>query len=335
MEDPGGGLVGRSHTGILRQPISSALVARILITGGAGFVGANLSRALLAAGEEVRVLDDLSVAGDGLLAGLDVDLRRGSVADRAAVRRAMRGVDAVVHLAAMSGVAPSVARPDRDFEINVLGTFNVLHAACGAGVGRAVFASSGAVLAAATPPLHEGLPASPLAPYGASKLYGEAAVAAFAAVYDLVGVSLRFSNVYGPHCGHKKSVVAAFLRAALAGRPFVVYGTGRQTRDFLFVDDVTAAIRRALAARSSATYQLGTGVETSVNELVKLVAAAARVPARVERKPPRPGEAARNVSDISLAQRRLRWTPKVDLPEGLARTLAWMREARSGRRPVR
>lgn len=302
-------------------------MAGVLITGGAGFVGANLARALVAHGVPVRVLDDLSAAGDALLRGIDVDLRRGDVTDPAAVRRAARGTDAVVHLAAMSGVAPSVQHPDRDFEVNVRGTFNVVDAARRLGVGRLVFASSGAVLAGARPPLSEDLPPMPLAPYGASKLYGEGAVRAFASVYGLVGVSLRFSNVYGPYCSHKKSVVAAFLRRALARRPFVVYGSGRQTRDFLYVDDVTAAIRRALAATRSGVFQLGTGVETSVVALARSIAEVAEVPFAMERRPPRPGEAARNVSDISRARSGLRWAPRIELREGLSRTLDWMHRA--------
>jgi UDP-glucose 4-epimerase len=307
----------------------------VLVTGGAGFVGSNLVRGLLADGVGVRVLDDLTVAGGGLLAGLDVDLRKGSVTDPAAVRRASKGVDAVVHLAALSGVAPSVDHPDRDFAINVGGTFNVLDAARRADVGHVVFASSGAVLAGATPPLHEKLPLQPLSPYGASKAYGESAVLSFANVFGFTGVALRFSNVYGPYCGHKESVVAAFLRNAVQRKPFRIYGTGRQTRDFLYVDDVVAAIRAALASDRSDVYQLGTGVETSVNELAKAVAEVAGIPLDVDRRPPRPGEAARNVSDISKAKRKLRWKPAIDLRDGLGRTLAWMREDAEARRSGR
>jgi UDP-glucose 4-epimerase len=304
-------------------------VARVLLTGGAGFVGANLARALLEEGTEVRVLDDLSAAGAGYLRGLPLDIRKGDVTDQATVRRAARGTDAIVHLAAQSGVAPSVARPDRDFDINVRGTFNVVDAARREGVARVVFASSGAVLAGARPPLHEELPASPLSPYGASKLYGEGVVRAFE-VFGIVGVSLRFSNVYGPLSSHKKSVVAAFLRRTLRHRPFIVYGTGRQTRDFLYVSDVAEAVKRALGATRGGVYQLGTGVETSVLSLARLVADVVGVPFEVERRPTRPGEAARNVSDISLAQKALRWKPRVGLREGLALTLGWMRGAGRG-----
>lgn len=302
-------------------------VSRVLITGGAGFVGANLVRHLLGEGFEVGVLDDLSTGRRGYLDGLPVEVREGSVTDPDAVRRAVRRSDAVVHLAAMSGVAPSVARPRRDFSINVEGTFNVLDAARRESVERVVFASSGAVLAAARPPLHEELAPRPLAPYGASKLYGEAVLQAFS-TYGIVGVALRFSNVYGPFCSHKKSVVAEFLRRALRRRPLVIYGDGRQTRDFVHVDDVVLAIGRALGTSRTAVYQLGTGKETSILSLARLVARVAEVPLELERRPPRPGEASRNYADVSKAARALRWRPKVPLDQGLSGTLAWMRDER-------
>src|SRR2546422_4297246 len=131
---------------------------------------------------------------------------------------------------------------------------------------------------------------APLSPYGASKLYGEG-IAAAAGVFGVTGVSLRFANVYGPNCAHKKSAVALFIKAALSGRPVIVYGTGRQTRDFIFVQDICAAIDRALTAERPGVYHLGSGVETSVNELVRRVAAATRAKLRVERRDRRPGDA--------------------------------------------
>ena len=195
-----------------------------------------------------------------------------------------------------------------------------------AGVGRVVFASSGAVLAGAKPPLSESIVPSVLSPYGASKLYGEAALQAFQEVYGFTGLVLRFSNVYGPNCDHKRSVVAEFLRRALRRRPLVIYGNGRQTRDFLHVDDVCRAVGIALRSPSSGVFQLGTGVETSVARLANLVQKAAGAKVEIERRPPRPGEAARNYVDPSKAKQVLRWEAKVALPDGLASTLAWMRD---------
>jgi UDP-glucose 4-epimerase len=299
-------------------------MSRVLVTGGAGFIGANLVRALLDDGTDVRILDDLSTGRREYLADLPLAFVHGSVTDRDAVRRACRGTDAIVHLAAMSGVAQSVAHPARDFEVNVRGTYEVLDAARRAGVGRMVLASSGAMLAGAKPPLHEGLVPRPLAPYGASKLYGEAALEAFSQVYGMTGVALRLSNVYGPFSGHKQSVVAAFLRRARGRRPFPIYGSGRQTRDFLYVDDVTSAIQRALGATAAGTYQLGTGVETTILALARLVAEVAGMPLRIDRRPPRPGEATRTFSDIALARSKLGWKPQTTLREGLERVSAWM-----------
>ena len=289
-------------------------------------MGANLVRALLEDGHELSVLDDLSGGRAQYLDGVDAEMTRGNVADARAVRRAARRCHAVVHLAAMSGVAPSVQHPGRDFEANVLGTFNVLEAARREGVRRVVFASSGAVLAGARPPLEERAIPQPLAPYGASKLYGEYALQAFQNAYDLSGVTLRFSNVYGPYCSHKRSVVAAFLRYALHRRPLVIYGSGRQTRDFLHVSDVTRAVLLALRSTTNGVFQLGTGVETNINRLARLVSDVAGVPLRVERRPPRAAEAARNYADITRARRVLRFRPRVDLARGLADTMAWMLE---------
>src|SRR6266508_6020865 len=152
---------------------------------------------------------------------------------------------------------------------------------------------------------------SVLSPYGASKLYGEAALHAFQSVYGFTGIALRFSNVYGPNCDHKRSVVAEFLRRAAAGKPLVIYGSGRQTRDFLHVDDVSRAVRIALRSPSSGVFQLGTGVETSIARLANLIRKVAGVELEVERRPARPGEAARNFVDSTRARQVLRWEPKI------------------------
>jgi UDP-glucose 4-epimerase len=303
---------------------------RVLVTGGAGFVGANLVGFLVEGGHEVTVLDDLSAGARPDWWGRRSGPRcvEGRIEDASAVRRAAKGVGAVVHLAARPGVADSVARPDLDFGANVLGTFNAIDAARRAGVRSFVFASSGAVLAGATPPLREDMPAAPLSPYGASKLYGEGITAA-AGVFDMVGISLRFANVYGPRSAHKKSVISLFIRNALSAKPFVVYGDGTQTRDFLFVEDVCTAIERTLHATAPGIYHLGTGVETSVNELAEKVAYACGTDLTIERKPPRPGDAVRSFVDLSSAQRALGWSPGVALEEGLRRTVEWTRSAPS------
>jgi len=231
-----------------------------------------------------------------------------------------------VHLAAKPGVADSVAHPEVDFRVNVEGAFTVIDAARRAGVGSFVFASSGAVLAGARPPLREDMAPAPLSPYGASKLYGEGITAA-AGVFGMIGVSLRFANVYGPLSAHKTSVISLFIHRALAGQPLVIYGTGRQTRDFLYVGDVCVAVERALHASRPGVFHLGTGIETSVAALARKVAAACGTNAPIELRPARPGDAARSFVDLSAARRTLRWTPRVGLDEGLGNTVAWMRTA--------
>lgn len=301
---------------------------RVLVTGGAGFVGTNVVTHLLERGYEVTALDDLSAGARPEWWGRDSDpvCIEGGIEDQASVRRATEGIEGVVHLAARPGVADSVDRPDLDFQTNVLGTFTVFDAARQAGVSRFVFASSGAVLAAATPPLREDMAPAPKSPYGASKLYGEGITAAGDA-FGMVGISLRFSNVFGPHCGHKKSVVASFLRQAQAREPLVIYGDGEQTRDFIYVDDICAAIERALEAGEGGVYHLGTGIETSVNGLAERVIAVTGTGAGIDRQPPRPADATRSFVEYEAARKALGWSPQVTLEEGLALTAAWMRAA--------
>lgn len=180
-----------------------------------------------------------------------------------ALAAAARGVDAIVHLVARTGVVDSIEDPRGDAEVNVLGTLNALLAACDGGAGAFVFASSGAPLGSAAPPGHEGLAPRPLSPYGASKLAGEGLCSAFGGSYGLSATALRFTNVYGPYSYHKGSVVALCLKRIMDGDPLVVYGDGEQTRDFLYVNDLCDAAIATIARRPTAgLYQLGTGTET-------------------------------------------------------------------------
>ncbi|HET7432463.1 MAG TPA: NAD-dependent epimerase/dehydratase family protein [Nocardioides sp.] len=301
---------------------------RVLVTGGAGFVGVNLAPVLAGLGFATRCYDDFSTGRRADAEGAAYDeVVEGDVLDLPALSDAARGCTHVVHLAAQAGVPASVEDPVTDCELNVRGTLHALLAARDAEVSGFVFASSSAPLGEITPPAHEGIVPRPLSPYGASKLAGEAYCSAFAGSYGLPTVALRFSNVYGPFSYHKGSVVAAFCKQALAGEPLVVYGDGSQTRDFVFVEDLCRGIAAAVTGGGDGLVaHLASGTETTVLEVAQLVSDRLG-PVPVEHRPARAGDVTRSYSDISLARERFGYAPRVTLAEGLDRTAAWFRES--------
>ncbi|RYH01055.1 NAD-dependent epimerase/dehydratase family protein [Salipiger sp. IMCC34102] len=322
-----------------------------LVTGGAGFVGSNLISELLSDEDpqHVVVLDNFSASSFeefSATAPLDrverieadapvwgssrtLGIVEGDIRDMDAVSRVTQGADIIVHLAANTGVAPSVENPRLDNEMNVGGTLNMLEGARAAGVSRFVFASSGAPAGICEPPITEDISPRPISPYGASKLAGEAYCCAYATSFGVPTVALRFSNIYGPRSWRKGSVVAAFIRQALAGEPITVNGDGSQTRDFIHVNDLTRAIRLAAThgAASGELYQISTGRETSVNELLALLEerfAAAGLPSIERRSGVRaPADVLRNFADASKAAQDLGWRAQKDLAAGLDETLDW------------
>ena len=301
----------------------------VLVTGGAGFIGVNLGRRLLSSGARIVAFDSLVTgrAADAEAAGYH-DLIEGDVRDADALAGAARGVDAIVHLAARTGVVDSVEDPRGDAEVNIFGTLNGLIAARDAGARSFVFASSGAPLGSAAPPGHEGLAPKPLSPYGASKLAGEGLCSAFSGSYGIAATALRFTNVYGPYSYHKGSVVALCLKRIMDGLALIVYGNGEQTRDFLYVDDLCDAVIAAIVRRPTAgLYQLGTGIETSVNELMALLEVV-MVDANVTvvNEPERRGEIRRAFSDITRARTDLGYDPHTPLRTGLEITADWFRQ---------
>ena len=321
---------------------------RWLITGGCGFLGVNLTHRLLAEdeGHGIVVLDDLSVGTrDDLAAvcnftekppdaalfggGGAVSLVVGDIRDADLALRVSKGADVIVHFAANTGVQPSIEQPRLDMEKNITGTFNYLEAARQNGVGRFVFASSGAPAGNVEPPIHEELAPHPVSPYGASKLAGEGYCSAYANSFGLQTVALRFGNVYGPRSSHKSSVVAKFIRRALAGEPLEIYGDGQQTRDFIHVDDLIEAVIRAATVENigGETFQIATHRETTVREIAEaireLFAAHGLEKLQVIFSDPLKGDVRRNFSDTSKAERMLGWKARVSLEEGLKETLEW------------
>ena len=260
------------------------------------------------------------------------------LADRDAVSAAVAGADAVVHLAARAGIPDSVGDPVGTFAVNVAQTVSLLDEARLAGVGRFVLASSNAAAGDHEPPADETDLPHPISPYGASKLAGEAYCQAFAATYGMAACALRFSNAYGPFSLHKKSVVAAWLRAAIEGRTITIHGDGEQTRDFVYAGDLAAVVVAALDAPAEAVagelFQAGTGRETTINELADAIGAAVGRPVEVTHGPSRPGDVRRNVSRVDKAAGRLGYRAAVSLEEGLAATARWYETALADRQLV-
>ena len=317
-----------------------------LITGGCGFLGTALIKRLLADGvsASIRVLDNLAVGSredlarvcrfreEGLEALTDpphpgVTLVVGDVRDPGMCVACCRGMDVVVHFAANTGVPVSIDNPRLDMECNVIGTFNMLEGARKSGAGRFVFASSGAPAGEVEPPIHEELPAHPVSPYGASKLAGEGYCSAYYRSFGLETVCLRFGNVYGPGSIHKNSVVAKFIKKALAGQELEIYGDGTQTRDFIYIDDLIEAVMLAATRPGigGEIFQIATSRETTVMEIADIIATA--IAARGIPRPtirlaePRLGDVKRNFSDTKKAETILGWRFRIGLEEGIGETV--------------
>ena len=306
---------------------------RCLVTGGAGFIGSHLVDALLARGDQVTVVDDLSTgrrenlnaAIDAGATLLDLDIR-----DAAGLTKLACEAEPTVvfHLAAQIDVRLSVADPAFDASINVGGTANVLEASRAAGAGRLVFTSTGGAAygegAGQALPLGEEAPIAPIAPYGQSKVAGEGYLALYRRLYGLSSVSLRLGNVYGPRQDPlgEAGVIAIFCGRLLAGERPTVYGDGAQTRDYIYVGDVVAAILAAAESDATGAINIGTGRETDVLELVRSLRDLGEIDEfEPELAPRRTGEVERISIDPSRAERELGWRPKTGIEEGLRMTL--------------
>jgi len=274
----------------------------------------------------IRKADPSSVHGPR---SSEVELVVGDIRDEDLAVKACRGMDAVVHLAANTGVMPSIEDPMADCMANVIGTVNFLEAARKNGAKRFVFASSGAPLGEQEPPIHEEMVPRPISPYGASKLCGEAYCSAYYGSFGLETVALRFGNVYGPRSSHKGSVVAKFIRHIMAGETLPIYGDGNQTRDFIYIEDLVDAILLALERPNigGEVFQTATHREHTVGEVAEVLNRLAEKhqgrKSEIVYENERKGEVKRNYSDISKARRMLGFEPKWGLEEGLEETFLW------------
>lgn len=318
------------------------MVKNWLITGGCGYIGTSLIKNLLALDPSIniRILDNLSVGNEEDLKDVckykkvtnissvpnGVELYVGDIKNADDCLNASIGIECTVHLAANTGVGPSVEDPRSDMEANVIGTFNMLEAARKNSVSKFIFASSGAPIGELrTPPIHEELPPHPVSPYGASKLAGEGYCSAYYNSFGINTIALRFGNVYGPRSKHKSSVVAKFIKQALNGEVCEIYGDGNQTRDFIYIDDLVKAIIQSSQANiGGEIFQIASSHERTINEIVDIIKKELKkrgLEIRLSYTSPRVGDVLRNYSDTTKAKEILKWHPMVDIEDGISKTI--------------
>ena len=304
---------------------------KALVTGGAGFIGSNIVRLLLDEGHQVAVLDNLQ---SGYRKNLDpfpqVQFVEGDVRDAKAVARCAAGAEIIFHLAASVGNARSIENPIEDSQINVLGTLNVLEAARHGGVRKVVFSSSAGIFGELkTLPIREDHPVEPDSPYGASKLGAEKLCLAYAKLYELEAICLRYFNVFGVNQRYDAygNVIPIFAHRMLHNEPVVIFGDGGQTRDFINVRDVAQANYRAGTSRGvSGAFNLGSATRVTINRLVEMMIEAGGIRPTVRHGPPRKGDVRDSLADISAANQAFGFQPTVTLEAGLKEYMAWARK---------
>ena len=311
----------------------SSVFESALVTGGAGFIGSHLVEALVADGCRVTVLDDLSSGRESNLVPVAgrITFMRGSICDRESVMQAAAGCEVVFHLAAVVSVPKTVDDPLGSAAVNETGSLNVLEAARGARARRVVFASSSAVYGDdPTLPKREDMPPKPLTPYAVQKLVVEYYLSVYQSLYGLETVGLRFFNVFGPRqdpSSPYSGVISIFMNKALSGEFPVIYGDGRQSRDFVFVGDVVQALISAAKSASAPgkVFNVGTGKSLTISGLWEMVAALSGCGAKPVYQSPRPGDIPHSLSAIDSAAADLGFVPRVSLESGLGLTLDWYR----------
>jgi len=307
-------------------------VPTALVTGGAGFIGSNLVRALLERGDEVRVLDNFSTGNRANLEGLDLEIVEGELRSYERVHNAVRGTEVVYHLGALGSVPRSVQDPLTSSAVNVEGTLNVLLAARDEGIRRVVFSSSASVYGSSRQmPTPEDSPADPISPYGVAKLAAERYCVSFSRVYEsFETVVLRYFNVFGPRQSPFSQYAAAvplFITKIAAGEEIVVFGDGEQSRDFTFVDNVVDATIRAGEAQGAngEIFNVAAGAPASVNHVAETIGEIVGEPVRRRNLPARPGDLRDSWADLSKSQRVLGYAPEIALADGLRRTIDYLR----------
>ena len=302
---------------------------KVLVTGGAGFIGSNLVRALLARGDDVRVLDNFSTGSRRNLEGLaqDVEVVEGELRSYERVHNAVRGTEIVYHLGALGSVPRSVQDPLTSSAVNVEGTLNVQLAARDEGVRRVIYASSSSIYGNQSElPLRESMAPDPISPYGVAKLAAERYCVSFSRVYEsFETVVLRYFNVFGPRqdpTSQYAAVVPLFITAIAAGRPVTIFDDGEQSRDFTYIDNIVAANLLAADAEgaSGRIFNISGGAPTTVNALAEAVGHLLGKPVERRYLPPRPGDLRNSWADVSEARHLLGFEPQVELEEGLRRT---------------
>ena len=304
---------------------------KILITGGAGFIGSNLAEEL-SKKHEVVIIDDLSTGRAGNVDDLDVELVRGSITDPDLLKKNFRGVDYVFHQAALPSVQRSVDDPVLANEVNVCGTLNVLVAARDAGVAKVIYASSSSVYGD-TPelPKREDMKPDPKSPYAVAKLTGEYYCRVFNEIYGLKTVALRYFNVYGPMqdpSSDYAAVIPKFVNRVMAGKPPIIYGDGEQTRDFTFVRDVVQANVLAMETDAVGVFNVATGQRISVNDLAGMIMEVVGDRVECVHEEPRAGDVRDSLGDISRARAGFGYAPRYGMEEGLKETIGWFGRGR-------
>ena len=314
----------------------TSLIRKVLITGGAGFIGVNLIDYFIKETPFlIVILDNLSVGNKQYVDRITLSEKNkdrikfvvGDIRNKDVVEDASKDVDAIIHLAAFTGVFSSLNDPRETFDINVCGTFNLLEACRKFEINRFVFASSGAAVGEQEPPIDERKVPLPISPYGASKLAGEALCSAYYQSYGIKAVSLRFANAYGPYSFHKTSVIRVFIGKAKEGKPLIIYGDGTQTRDFIYVKDICRAIHLSMqyepdhSNNEGLVFQIASGIEVKILDLALLIQKLATQDGQV--LPPikfdsvRIGEVKKVYANIDKAKRLLSFRATIPFNEGI------------------